>query len=81
MSHATRAFMHATRHVICPLVFVTWKVMGEKHEKVGKKKTKRAMGRLRGKNCTTALVLTALTTMGICNWGKNMLLCNLVVLH
>jgi hypothetical protein len=30
--------MHATRHVICPLVLVIWKVMGAKHEKVGKKK-------------------------------------------
>ncbi len=38
MSHATRAFMHATRHVICPLVLVIWKVMGAKNEKVGQKK-------------------------------------------
>jgi len=44
MSHATRAFMHATRHVICPLVLVIWKVMGAKHEKVGKKKKKKKKG-------------------------------------
>jgi hypothetical protein len=51
MSQATRAFMHATGHVMCPLVLVTWKVMSAQHEKVRKKKQKQkwAMGRLRGK--------------------------------
>jgi len=43
MSHATRAFMHATGHVMCPLVLVTWKVKGAKHDKVGRKK--KAMGK------------------------------------
>ncbi len=49
MSHATRAFMHATRHVMCPLVLVTWKVMGVKHEKVGEKKKFKGNGQTEGK--------------------------------
>jgi hypothetical protein len=48
MSHATRAFIHATRHVMCPLVLVTWKVMGAKHEKVGKRNFKKGQWAERG---------------------------------
>lgn len=41
--------MHATRHVMCPLVLVTWKVMGAKHEKVGGKKNLKGNGQREGK--------------------------------
>ncbi len=33
-----KSLMHATGHVMCPLVLVTWKVKGAKHDKVGRKK-------------------------------------------
>jgi hypothetical protein len=36
--------------------------MGAKHEQV---KKERAKGRLRGKNCSSTLVLTAITTMAM----------------
>ncbi len=37
-------------------------LMGAKHDKV---KKERAKGRLRGKNCSSTLVLTAITTMAV----------------
>jgi hypothetical protein len=36
--------------------------MGAKHDKV---KKERAKGRLRGKNCSSTIVLTAITTMAV----------------
>jgi hypothetical protein len=37
-------------------------LMGAKHDKV---KKERAQGRLRGKNCSSVLILTAMTTMAM----------------
>jgi hypothetical protein len=34
---------------MCPLVLVTWKVMGVKHEKVGEKKKFKGNGQTEGK--------------------------------
>lgn len=52
-----RPLVHLTWHVMCPLVLVTWYIVGVECDKM-KKRPPRA---------NSTLVLTALTIIGTCN--------------